>query len=183
MLRWVPALVKMRTEVSATRRSRVCGRRTRLRPGLAWRGGRSGDVLQGILDAGRCGVSRAIGEAAVLLASAGRRGDRGGEAGELEVDSRRGDFSPKFRRQTDALGHRRGARPRTKLSRKKISVGAPEERKKLGGRRGRWSTGPRRNRRSEVAASADLRRAILQRMYGDLESGQRGTSEEGRGYL
>jgi hypothetical protein len=34
--------------------------------------------------------------AAFLLGCAGRRGDRGGEAGGLEVDRRHGDFSPRF---------------------------------------------------------------------------------------
>jgi hypothetical protein len=46
-------------------------------------------------------------DAALLPGCVGRRGDHGGEAGELEVDSRRGDFSPKFRRRADGLARER----------------------------------------------------------------------------
>jgi hypothetical protein len=76
--------------IRRTRRARLLVQNPRLLPGLAQRGGWSGDVLQGILDMGRCSVCRTISEAAVLLGCAGRHGGRGGEAGELEEVGRLG---------------------------------------------------------------------------------------------
>jgi hypothetical protein len=47
--------------------------------------------------------------AAFLLGCAGRQGYRGGEAGRLEVDRRRGDFSPRFRAANGGLVRDRSA--------------------------------------------------------------------------
>jgi hypothetical protein len=68
-------------------------------------------------------VCRAIGEAAFFLGYAGRRGDRGGEAGELEVDWRCGDFSPKFRRRTCSLARGRSRLGFRRKTRKEREVG------------------------------------------------------------
>jgi hypothetical protein len=65
-------------------------------------GGWSIGVLQSVLDMMPRDGFEVRGDAAVLPGCAGRRGDRGGEVGELEVDSRRGDWSLKLRRQTGA---------------------------------------------------------------------------------
>jgi hypothetical protein len=60
-------------------------------------GGWRCSVLQRRLGVGRCNVCEERGEAAFLLGCEERRGDRVGEASELEVDRRRGVFSPMFR--------------------------------------------------------------------------------------
>jgi hypothetical protein len=45
-------------------------------------------------------------KAAIFLGRVEQRGDCGGEVGELEVDGRLGDFSPKFGRRTESSGSR-----------------------------------------------------------------------------
>jgi hypothetical protein len=71
---------------------------------LAWRGGWSIGVLQRVLDVTPRDGFEAREDAAVLLGCAGRRGDRGGEAGELEVVCERGNCSSNFQMMDKGFG-------------------------------------------------------------------------------
>jgi hypothetical protein len=59
---------------------------------------------RGVLDATLRDGYEAPDEVALLPGCAERRGELGGEAGRLEVDNRRGDFSPKFQAADGGLG-------------------------------------------------------------------------------
>jgi hypothetical protein len=84
------------TWCGSTRRARLHESPCRLRPGLAQRSCWSNGVPQRCSGHGWCDIYGALGEVAFLLGCAEHQGDRGGEAGGLEVDMRHGDFSLKL---------------------------------------------------------------------------------------